>query len=62
MFVLMTLLIAGGSMAFAVHHWRRGYHIVAIGFIAFALVIAGIAIEVVKNNHNAQATEVFRRP
>jgi len=32
MIILMTLLIAGASMAFAVHQWRRGYHLIAIGF------------------------------
>jgi hypothetical protein len=26
MIILMTLLIAGASMAFAVHQWWRGYH------------------------------------
>jgi hypothetical protein len=45
MIILMTLLIAGASMAFAVHQWRRGYHLIAIGFITFACLIAGVAIE-----------------
>ena len=63
MLILMTLLIAGASMAFAVHQWGRGHHIMAIGFITFALLIAGVAIEAAKNNtQNAQATEVLRQP
>ena len=52
MIILTTLLIAGGSMAFAVHQWRRGYHLIAIGFITFACLIAGVAIEAAKNNQN----------
>jgi glucose uptake protein GlcU len=59
MIILMTLLIAGTSMAFAVHQWWRGYHIMAIGFITFALLMAGVAIEAAKNNQNAEATEVL---
>ena len=27
MIILMTVLIAGASMAFAVHQWWRGYHL-----------------------------------
>jgi hypothetical protein len=42
MIVLMTLLIAGAGMGFAVHQWWRGYHIMAIGFITFALVMAAL--------------------
>jgi hypothetical protein len=34
--VLMTLLIAGASMAFAVHQWWQRHHMMAIGFISFA--------------------------
>jgi len=60
MIVLMTLLIVGASMAFAVHQWWRGHHMVAIGFITFAWLMAGVAIEAAKNNHNAEATEVLR--
>ena len=56
------LLITGASMAFAVHQWRRGYHLIAIGFITFACLIAGVAIEAAKNNQNAEATEVLRQP
>ena len=48
-------------MAFAVHQWRRGHHMMAIGFITFACIIAGIAIEAAKNNQNAEATEVLRQ-
>jgi glucose uptake protein GlcU len=59
MIVLMTMLIAGLGMAFAVHQWWRGYHMVAIGFITFAWLMAGVAIEAAKNNQNAEATEVF---
>jgi glucose uptake protein GlcU len=59
MIVRMTLLVAGTTMAFAVHQWRRSHHMMAIGFIAFALVMAGVAIESVKNNQNAGATEVL---
>jgi glucose uptake protein GlcU len=62
MIILMTLLIAGTSMAFAVHQWRRGYHLIAIGFITLACLIAGVAIEAAKNNHNAKATEVLQQP
>ena len=62
MIILMTLLIAGASMAFAVHQWRRGYHLIAIGFITFACLIANVAIEAAKNNQNAEATAVLRQP
>ena len=51
----MALLIAGASMAFAVHQWWRGHHMMAIGFITFACLIAGVAIEAVKNNQNAES-------
>jgi glucose uptake protein GlcU len=61
MIILMTLLIAGTSMAFAVHQWWRGHHMIAIGFITFACLMAGVAIEAAKNNQNAKATEVLRR-
>ena len=61
MMILMTLLIAGTSMAFAVHQWWRGYHLIAIGFITFACLMAGVAIEAAKNNQNAEATEVLRQ-
>ncbi len=47
-------------MTFAVHQWRRGYHLIAIGFITFACLIAGVAIEAAKNNQNAEATVVVR--
>jgi glucose uptake protein GlcU len=60
MIVLMALLIAGASTGFAVHQWWRGYRIMAIGFITFALVIAGVAIEAAKDNQNAEATVVVR--
>jgi len=36
-------------------------HIVAIAFIAFALVMAGVAMEAAKDNQNAEATEVLQR-
>jgi glucose uptake protein GlcU len=62
MIVLMPLLIAGASMAFAVHQWWRGHHMTAIGFITFACLIAGVAIETAKNNQNVEATEVLRQP
>ena len=62
MIILMTLLIAGASMAFAVHQWWRGHHLIAIGFITFECLIAGVAIEAAKNNHDAEATEVLRQP
>ena len=62
MIILMALLIAGTAMAFAVHQWRRGYHLIAIGFITLACLIAGVAIEAAKNNQNAEATEVLRQP
>ena len=54
MIIFMTLLIAGASMAFAVHQWRRGYHLIAIGFITFACLIAGVGIEAAKNNVTPQ--------
>ena len=53
MIILMTLLIAGASMAFAVHQWWRGHHLTAIGFITFACLIGGVAIELAKNNQDA---------
>ena len=61
MIILMTLLIAGTSMAFAVHQWWRGYHLIAIAFITFACLMAGVAVETAKNNQNAGATEVLRQ-
>ena len=61
MIILMTLLIAGTSMAFAVHQWWRGYHLIAIAFITFACLMAGVAVEAAKNNHNAETTEVLRQ-
>jgi glucose uptake protein GlcU len=60
MIVLLTLLIAGASTGFAVHQWWRGYHIMAIGFITFALVLAGVAIEAAKDNQNTKATVAVR--
>ena len=62
MIILMTLLIAGVSIAFAVHQWSRGYHMMAIGFITFACLIAGVTIEAAKNNQNAEATAVVPQP
>jgi glucose uptake protein GlcU len=59
---LMTLLIAGASMVFAVHQWWRGHHMIAIGFITFAWLMAGAAIETAKNNQNAEATQFLRQP
>ena len=50
MIILMTLLIAGTSMAFAVHQWWRGHHMIAIGYITFACLMAGVAVETAKNN------------
>jgi hypothetical protein len=62
MIVLVTLLIAGASMAFAVHQWWRGHRMTAIGFITLALLVAWVAMEVAKDNQNAEATEVLRQP
>jgi glucose uptake protein GlcU len=62
MIILMTLLIAGTSMAFAAHQWWRGHHLMAIGFITLALLISGVAIEAAKDNRNAEATEVRPQP
>ena len=62
MMILMTLLTAGARMAFAVHQWWRGHHTIAICFITFAWLMAGVAIETAKNNQNAEATEVHRQP
>jgi len=56
------MLIAGLGMAFAVHQWWRGHHMVAIGFITFAWLMAGVAIETAKNNQNGETTEVLRQP
>ena len=51
---------------FAVHQWWRGYHMMAIAFIAVAWLVAGIAIETAKNNQKAAAAEhideVLRQP
>ena len=57
-----TLLIAGACMGFAVQQWWRGYHIVAIGFITFALIMAGVAMEAAKDNQNTEATVVLPQP
>ena len=62
MIIFMTLLIAGTSMVFAAHQWWRGHHMIAIGFITFAWLMAGVAVETAKNNQNAEATEVHRQP
>ena len=32
-------------MAFAVHQWWRGHHMIAIGFITFACLMAGVAVQ-----------------
>jgi hypothetical protein len=61
MIVLLTLLIALACMPFAVHQWRRGYHLIAIGFITLACLMAGVAIQGAKSNQNVEATEVFRQ-
>jgi glucose uptake protein GlcU len=61
MIISTTLLIAGACMFFAVQQWWRGYHIVAVAFIAFALVMAGVAMEAAKENQNAEATEVVQQ-
>ena len=61
MIILMTLLIAGSSMAFAVHQWWRGHHMIAISFITFACLMAGVAVEAAKNNQNAATTVVLRQ-
>jgi hypothetical protein len=47
-------------MGFAVHQWWHRQQMMAIGFITFALLMAGLSIEAAKNNQNAQATEVLR--
>jgi glucose uptake protein GlcU len=57
--VLTTLLITVVSMAFAAQQWWRGHHLMAIGFITFAWLMAGVAIEAAKNNQNAEATEAL---
>ena len=44
-------------MAYAVHQWWRGHHLMAIGFITFALLIAGVAIEAAKNNRGGHCVE-----
>jgi hypothetical protein len=49
-------------MAFAVQQWWRGYHIVAITLIAFALVMAGVAMETAKNTQSTEAADVLRQP
>ena len=50
MIIFTTLLIAGACMAFAVHQWWRGYHLIAIAFITFACLMAGVAVQTAKNN------------
>jgi hypothetical protein len=35
---------------------------IAIGFITFACLMAGVAIEAAKNDQSAEATEVFQQP
>jgi hypothetical protein len=55
----MTLLIAVASIAFAAHQWWRGHHLIAIAFITFAWVMAGVAIQAPKVDQNAEATEVL---
>jgi hypothetical protein len=50
MIIFMTLLIAGASTGFAVQQWWGGYHLIAIGFITLALLMAGVAMEAAKNN------------
>ena len=62
MIILMTLLTAGTSMAFAVHQWWRGHHMMAVGFITFACLIAGAALQAAKSNQNAEATKVLQQP
>jgi glucose uptake protein GlcU len=62
MVILITLLLAVVSTAFAAHQWWRGHHMMAIGLITFAWIIAGIAIEAAKDNQNAEATEVRPQP
>jgi len=59
MIVLMVLLIAGASMAFAVNEWWRGHHMMAGS--TFALVIAGVAIEAAKRNHRGSPAALGRR-
>ena len=59
MIVLMTMLIAGLGMAFAVHQWWRGHHMVAIGFITFAWLMAGVAIEAAKNDRMGKPRRFF---
>jgi len=61
MIILMTLLIAGASMGLAVHQWWRGYHLIAIGFLTFAYLIAGVGIEAARNNRNA-TIQLLRQP
>jgi hypothetical protein len=58
MIVLMTLLIAGGSMAFAVHQWWHGHRMMAIAFIAVAWIAAGAAIQAAKTSQKTEATGV----
>jgi hypothetical protein len=47
-------LIAGVSTGFAVHQW-----VVSIGFVTFALIMAGVAVEAAKNK---PAPPVFGSP
>jgi glucose uptake protein GlcU len=53
MIIFTTLLIAGACMTFAVQQWWRGYHLIAIGFITFALLMAWVAMEAAKDNQDA---------
>jgi hypothetical protein len=59
--IILMMLIVGASMVFAAHQWWRGHRMTAIGFITFALLVAWVAIEVAKDNQNAEAT-VLKQP
>ena len=58
---MLALLIALACMAFAVHQWWRGYHLIAVGFITFALLMAGVAMEAARDNQDA-ATKLLQQP
>jgi len=39
----------------------RGYHLIAVGFITFALLMAGVAMEAARDNQDA-ATKLLQQP
>ena len=57
----MDTVDRGSLYGFAAHQWWRGYHLIAISFITFALLMAGVAMEAAKDNQDA-TTKLLRQP